>query len=84
MKMVVMELKMPESNLRRFEELRKLLGYKTDAQVLNCTLTILDWVLNQENGKIVAAVDVDGQKYSALVIPTSDQVKGANSPNFFN
>ena len=84
MKMVVMELKMPESNLRRFEELRKLLGYKTDAQVLNCALTILDWVLNQENGKIVAAVDVDGQKYRALVIPTSDQVKGANSPNFFN
>jgi len=68
--MARIQLELPESRISSIKELMEVLGVETYKDLFNNALSLLDWTVEQvQDGRIIAALKTDDNKYKELVMP---------------
>jgi len=64
------QFELSENKLLELEALMEETGVKTKKDILNNALSFLDWAIKgRKNGRIIASVDEENQKYKEIIMP---------------
>jgi len=64
------QFELSENKLLELEALMEETGVKTKKDILNNALSFLDWAIKErKNGRIIASVDEENQKYKEIIMP---------------
>jgi hypothetical protein len=81
------QLELPEEQVQELKKLMAEAGIETYKDLFNNALTVFEWLLNEvSNGKVIAAVDEQNEKYRVLEMPALERAakaartKKANQP----
>lgn len=72
------QLEMPEARVQELKKLMEDAGFETYKDLFNNSLTLLEWAINEvKNGKVLASVDEQSEKYRVLVMPFLERMANA-------
>ena len=72
------QLDFPEPRVQELKTLMDEAGFETYKDLFNHSLTLLDWVINEtKDGKSIAALDEQTDKYRVLAMPFLDRIAKA-------
>jgi hypothetical protein len=72
------QLDLPEARVQELKTLMDEAGFDTYKDLFNHSLTLLEWAINEvKDGKAIAALDEQGDKYRVLAMPFLDRVARA-------
>ena len=72
------QLDLPEVRVQELKILMDEAGFETYKDLFNHSLTLLEWSINEvKDGKAIAALDEQSDKYRVLAMPFLDRVARA-------
>lgn len=72
---VVLKFEITEERMRELNELKRILGLKSNKDLFNNALTLLEWAVKErKQGRIIASVDSEGKKYKEIILPCLEYV----------
>lgn len=73
--MTRIQLELADEKVKELEELMSQVGLKTKKDLLNNALTLLEWAVRERSqGRIIASVDEEDEKYKEIVMPVLQNV----------
>jgi|WetSurMetagenome_2_1015567.scaffolds.fasta_scaffold330645_2 hypothetical protein len=75
-KIVRLQFEISEGRLKELEDLMDVTGTGTKKELLNNSLTLLEWAVNEKKrGNMIASVNEDEKKYKEITMPILENVK---------
>ncbi len=72
------QLELPEARVQELKKLMEEAGFETYKDLFNNTLTLFEWAVNEvKNGKVLASMDEQNEKYRVLVMPFLERIANA-------
>jgi hypothetical protein len=72
------QLELPEAQVEQLKTLMAQAGIDTYKDLFNNSLTLFEWALDEvKNGRVLASVDEQNDKYRVLVMPVLERIAKA-------
>ena len=71
------QFELTKRGVQEFEELEEITDVATKKELFDNAFTLLKWAVKErQNGRIIASVDEDNEKYKQIELPLLSRVKG--------
>lgn len=76
-----LQLDLDDSGVQLLDELKEATGLRTNKELFNTAITLLEWAVKQrQRGRIIASMDEQDKNYREVLIPALEYAAKQHAP----